>query len=274
MTTIAIPRRAGTVPAALPPVRSASVATVGIDVGGTGIKAAAVDGTRGALLSERLRVATPHPATPEAVALATARLVHEVAGDGPVGVGLPAAVVGGRTMTAANIDESWVGTDAARIFGSALGREVVIVNDADAAGLAEMRFGAGRGEDGVVLVLTLGTGIGSALFVGGTLVPNTELGHLELHGKAAERRAASSARERESLSWSKWARRLSRYLDHVDRLLWPDLVILGGGVSAKADRWLAGVVARPRVVAAELQNTAGIVGAALAAAEHTTGGAR
>lgn len=244
--------------------------TLGIDVGGSGIKAALVDTERGALVTERTRVETPRPSTPDAVASAAASLVASIPATGRIGVGMPAVVLGGQAMTAANIDESWIGVPADEVFGAALGGRAVVVNDADAAGLAEMRFGAGRSASGVVLILTLGTGIGSALFVDGVLVPNTELGHIELRGRDAESAAAASARDRDDLSWKEWARRLSRYLDHVDRLLWPDLVILGGGVSRKADRWMDKLATRPRVVAAELGNNAGIVGAALSAV--STGG--
>jgi polyphosphate glucokinase len=243
------------------------MATLGIDVGGTGVKAALVDTDAGTLVSDRVRVPTPERSTPDAVAVATANLVSDLESDGPVGVGVPAVVVGGRSLTAANIDAAWIGADAAAAFRAALTREVVMVNDADAAGVAEMRFGAGRDQRGVVLILTLGTGIGSALFVDGTLVPNTELGHLEFRGQVAETKAAASAREREQLTWERWARRLSRYLQHVDRLLWPDLIILGGGVSRKSDKWISRLDCRPRVAVAELENAAGIVGAAVAAAE-------
>lgn len=239
---------------------------LGIDVGGSGIKAALVDTDRGALFTERIRVDTPQPATPDAVAAATSALVSELVVDVPVGVGLPSVVLGGHTMTAANIHESWIGQDAESLFRDAVGRMAVVVNDADAAGIAEMRFGAGRGERGVVIVLTLGTGIGSAVFIDGVLVPNTELGHLEIGGRVGEAWAASSAKEREQLSWTKWAARVSTYLDRIDRLFWPDLIVLGGGVSRKADRWMTKLTCRPRIVAAEFGNAAGIVGAALAAA--------
>ena len=239
---------------------------IGVDIGGTGIKVGVVDARRGALIGERVRVETPQPAVPAAVVEATARLVAGLPRDaGPVGIGVPGAIVGGRVMTAANIDASWIGAEAARLFSEAVGRPCVILNDADAAGLAETRFGAGRGVKGVVLVLTLGTGIGSALFVDGVLVPNTELGHIEIRGKDAERRASAGARERRGLSYPTWAPLLEEYLRRVDALIWPDLVILGGGVSKKAEKFLPLLDVRPPIVAAALQNEAGIVGAALRA---------
>lgn len=239
---------------------------LGVDIGGSGIKAALVDVERGTLVGDRVRVETPQPAAPEAVLRATADLVAGM-GEGPVGVGFPAAILRGRVMTASNIDRRWIGLQADHLLTEALGRPVSLLNDADAAGLAEVRFGAGRDVPGVVLMLTLGTGIGSALFLDGRLVPNTELGHLEIRGKDAERRAASSVRTERHLSWARWARRLNEVLDRIDLLFWPDLVILGGGVSRRADRFLPLIATRPRVVAARLQNEAGIVGAALRAAE-------
>jgi polyphosphate glucokinase len=239
---------------------------LGVDIGGSGIKAALVDVERGALVGDRVRVETPQPAAPEAVLRATADLVAGM-GEGPVGVGFPAAILRGRVMTASNIDQRWIGLQADHLLTEALRRPVSVLNDADAAGLAEVRFGAGRDVPGVVLMLTLGTGIGSALFLDGRLVPNTELGHLEIRGKDAERRAASSVRTERHLSWARWARRLNEVLDRIDLLFWPDLVILGGGVSRRADRFLPLIATRPRVVAARLQNEAGIVGAALRAAE-------
>ncbi|MCW2713208.1 MAG: hypothetical protein JWN88_255 [Frankiales bacterium] len=185
--------------------------------------------------------------------------------DGPFGLTLPAVVLHGVVRTAANIDASWIGTDVVSLVEQRTGRRPVVVNDADAAGVAEARYGAARDVPGTVLVLTLGTGIGSALLVDGRLVPNTELGHLELDGEPAERRAAGSAREREDLSWADWAARVERYLQHVDRLFWPDLVVLGGGVSKKADTWLPLIDVRPELRPAALLNDAGLVGAALLA---------
>ena len=237
---------------------------VGVDIGGTGIKAGVVDSRRGALVGERVRVDTPQPAGVGAVVAATAALVAGLPPDaGPIGIGVPGPIVGGRVMAAANIDESWIGAPAAELFAETIGRPVVVLNDADAAGLAEMRFGAGRGVQGVVLVLTLGTGIGSALFVDGALVPNTEFGHIEIRGKDAERRASAGARERRGQSWVEWAPLLDEAIDRIDRLVWPDLIILGGGISKKADRFVPLLSSRPPVVPATLRNEAGIVGAAM-----------
>ncbi|MFC5718887.1 polyphosphate--glucose phosphotransferase [Streptomyces gamaensis] len=247
----------------------------GVDIGGSGIKGAPVDVGRGELAEDRFKVLTPQPATPHAVADSVAEVVaHFGRPAGPVGVTFPGVVVGGTTRTAANVDGSWVGQDAAGLIGERLGAPVTVLNDADAAGLAEMRFGAGAGRRGTVLVLTFGTGIGSALFVDGTLVPNTELGHLELEGHDAETRASSRAREEEGLNWRHWARRVQRYLAHVERLFSPDLFVIGGGVSRKADKFLPlieGVSAE--IVPARLENNAGIVGAAMAAAAAAPGGA-
>lgn len=240
---------------------------LGVDIGGSGIKGALVDLARGALAVERLRLETPQPATPEAVIATAVEVIRSFDADGPVGIGLPAAIVGGEVMTAANLDPAWIGTSAERLFTAAAGRPCTVLNDADAAGLAEMRFGAGAGVAGVVLVLTLGTGIGSALFLDGRLVPNTELGHIEVRGKDAELRAAASVRKAKKLTMAAWAKRLDEYIDRVDRLLWPDLIILGGGISRRAGEFLPLLTPRPRVVPAALQNEAGIVGAALRAAE-------
>ena len=241
---------------------------IGVDIGGSGIKGATVDSRRGVLTSDRIRVATPQPAKPEAVVSATAALIAELGPDeGPVGVGLPSPIVGGVAMAAANIHKSWIGVNAVEAFSEAVGRPVVVLNDADAAGLAEVRFGAGKGVTGVVLMLTLGTGIGSALFVDGALVPNLELGHIEIRGKDAERRASAGARERKGLSYSQWAPVLNEYLDRIDQLIWPDLVILGGGVSKREDKFLPLLDVRPPGVPATLRNEAGIVGAAMRARE-------
>ncbi len=245
----------------------------GIDIGGSGVKGAPVDLDRGAFAAERLRYDTPQPATPAAVVEVVARVLEEQSappappGSTAFGLTLPSVVVAGVARTAANIDPSWIGTDVVALVEQRTGRRPLVVNDADAAGVAEARYGAARGVPGTVLVLTLGTGIGSALLLDGRLVPNTELGHLELAGADAETRASSAAREREGLSWEEWAERLEAYLRHVDALLWPDLVVLGGGVSKKADKWLPLLDVRPEVRPAELRNDAGIIGAALLAAE-------
>lgn len=237
----------------------------GIDIGGSGMKAAPVDLGTGTLAEERHRIATPQPSTPAAMAHVVTELIDHFDWQGPVGVTFPAVVHHGVARTAANIDESWIGTDIDAVFTAASGRDVHVINDADAAGLAEVRFGAGRDRDGVVMLFTFGTGIGSALFVDGRLVPNTELGHLELDGKLAEHRAAASARDRNKLSWKDWAGRVDRYLDHIVRLFSPDLVIVGGGVSRKSEKWLGYVDVGVEIVPAALTNDAGIVGAALIA---------
>jgi polyphosphate glucokinase len=185
--------------------------------------------------------------------------------DGPVGVTLPSVISRGVVRTAANIDQRWIGLDAVELFGTATGRQVAVLNDADAAGLAEVKFGAGAGRSGVVMMVTLGTGIGSALFTDGVLVPNTELGHLHLHHGDAEQWAADSVRDKENLSWDEWAKRLEQYLQLIQRLFWPELIIVGGGVSRKAEKFLPQISVDTEVVPAALQNEAGIVGAAMAA---------
>jgi polyphosphate glucokinase len=240
---------------------------IGIDVGGSGIKAAIVETTTGELVTPRVRVETPHPATPKAVVKTTAGVVGDLPRELAAGVGFPAVVIEGEVHTAANVDPAWIGTHADTLFADAIGRPLIVGNDADAAGLAEMRFGAGRGELGTVLMLTLGTGIGSALFRDGVLLPNTELGHLQIRGKDAERRAAASIKERKGLTWRAWSKLLSEYLDAIDALLWPDLVIIGGGISKEADHFIKDLPSRVRCVPATLENRAGIVGAAMLAAE-------
>lgn len=238
---------------------------LGIDIGGTGMKAAIADLGTGALVSERIRIPTPRPATPAAMADVARQLVERHRWTRPIGVGFPGIVRHGVVGSAANLDPSWVDVDADRTFSDACGVDVAMVNDADAAGLAEMRFGVGRGVDGVVIVLTFGTGIGSGFFNDGRLVPNTELGHLELDGYDAETRAAAVVRERENIGWKKWASRVERYLRHVEMLFSPDLFIVGGGASKSADKWLPRISIHTEIVAAALANNAGIVGAALVA---------
>ncbi|MDQ1725973.1 MAG: polyphosphate glucokinase [Frankiaceae bacterium] len=241
----------------------------GLDIGGTGIKGAPVDVTRGSLAGERVRVMTPHPATPDAVAQVCAGLVELAGYSGLLGVTYPGVVKGGRAMTAANVDGDWIGADIEGLLGKATGCDVVAVNDADAAGLAEVRFGAGKGVAGVVVVVTLGTGIGTGVFLDGALLPNSELGHLEIGGVDYEDMAADSAREREDLSWEHWARdRVSTYLSHLEALLWPDLFIVGGGASKKSEKWLPFVRAKTPIVPATLLNSAGIIGAAIYAREQ------
>jgi polyphosphate glucokinase len=239
---------------------------LGVDIGGSGIKGAPVDLDAGRLTRERLRIETPRPSAPKAVADVVRHVVAHFAWTGPVGVTFPGVVAGGVTRTAANVDKRWVGLDADGLFTEVTGCPVTMLNDADAAGIAEMTFGAGKGRDGVVLVLTFGTGIGSALFVDGTLVPNTELGHLEIDGKKAEHRASGHVREVKQLSWEKWAERVETYLRHVDFLFSPALIVIGGGVSKKSEKFLPLIEGvRASVVPAALLNNAGIIGAALAA---------
>ncbi|HWG75141.1 MAG TPA: ROK family protein [Acidimicrobiales bacterium] len=241
----------------------------GVDIGGSGIKGAKVDLAAGVLASERARLATPQPSTPEAVARVVKDLVEAFAWTGPMGCTFPAAVTGGVARTAANVERSWIGTDIGALMGSATGCDVTAVNDADAAGLAEVTFGAAKGAEGLVLVTTLGTGIGTALIYDGVLVPNCELGHLEVGGIEGEAFASSAARTRDNLSWVEWSAGLGRYLRAVEDLLWPDLIVVGGGVSKKADRFLPLLELRTPVVAAKLRNEAGIIGAAVLGATRS-----
>jgi polyphosphate glucokinase len=265
---------AATVPATGSRIGSGTVTATGfgIDIGGSGIKGCPVDLVGGAFAAERLRTPTPSPSTPRAVARVVADLVASFgdrAGAGAIGVTFPAVIQRGVARTAANVDKSWIGTDVERLLQSTLGRPVRVVNDADAAGYAEVRFGAAKGATGTVFMATLGTGIGSALIVDGVLVPNTELGHLEVDGKDAETRAADSARERDDLSWQQWAKRLTKYFQAIERLLWPDLIVVGGGVSKKSDKFLSLIDVRTPIVASQLRNDGGIIGAALLAAERS-----
>jgi polyphosphate glucokinase len=249
---------------------------LGIDIGGSGIKAAPVDVATGNMVAPRQKIATPRPALPDAVADVVKQLVTSFSWSGPVGITFPGVVTGGVTRTAANLDRAWIGLDAGGLFGRAAGNPVRVLNDADAAGVAEMTFGSGVGETGTVLMLTFGTGIGSALFTQGVLVPNTELGHIEIRGHDAETRASERAKELHDLSWGKWAGRVDEYLRHIEALLSPGLIIVGGGVSKQSEKWvprLTGI--RARIVPATLLNDAGIVGAAMAtssaAAPDTSG---
>ncbi|MER5755710.1 polyphosphate--glucose phosphotransferase [Streptomyces sp. NPDC002088] len=240
----------------------------GVDIGGSGIKGAPVDLDRGDLAQERCKVLTPRPATPDGVADGVKQVIDHFGWKGPVGLTFPGVVTGGATIrTAANVDKSWIDTDARALFGERLGGlPVTVVNDADAAGVAEMQFGAGRGRGGTVILLTFGTGIGSALFIDGVLVPNTELGHLELHGRDAEKHASSKAKEDHELTWEQWAHRVQKYLAHVEMLFSPELFIIGGGVSRKSDKFLHLIEGiKAEIVPAQLQNNAGIVGAAMRA---------
>jgi polyphosphate glucokinase len=238
---------------------------LGVDIGGSGIKGAPVDITNGSMLAERHRIPTPQPAVPEDVADVVAEIVRHFSWEGPIGCTFPAIIKRGVAYSAANVDKSWIGTNGEELIHERTGLPVVLVNDADAAGIAEMEFGAGRGHSGEVIMLTLGTGIGSAIFVNGILVPNTELGHLEIRGKDAEERASDRIREEKDLSWEKWAERLQEVFDRIEFLFSPDLFIVGGGVSKKHDKFLPLLHTQAPIVPAELLNDAGIVGAALAA---------
>jgi polyphosphate glucokinase len=240
------------------------VRVLGIDIGGSGIKGAPVDTRRGVLLARRHRILTPKPATPEAVVDVVAEIVESFKWKGVVGMGFPGVVKRGVTMTAVNLDPRWVEIDADALFSDKLGVRVHLINDADAAGLAEMKFGAGKDHKGVVVLVTLGTGLGTAVFLDGKLMPNTELGHIEMNGKDAELQAAERIRVQQNLSWKKWAKRLDDYLARLEFYLRPDLIILGGGASSDADRFIPRLDRKVEVVPAALLNEAGIIGAALA----------
>ena len=249
---------------------SMAMHALGIDIGGTGIKAAPVDVTTGKLLADRQKIETPQPALPDPVADVVKQLTTAFSWSGPVGTTFPGVVTDGVTRTAANLNPAWIGLDAGALFGKATRNPVRVMNDADAAGVAEMTFGAGAGEQGTVLMLTFGTGIGSALFIKGILVPNTEFGHLEIRGQDAEKRASERAKELHDLSWGKWAGHVDEYLHHIEALLSPRLIIVGGGISKQSDKWvprLTGI--RARIVPAALLNDAGIVGAAMAAVSES-----
>jgi len=246
---------------------------IGVDVGGSGIKAGVVDVESGRLRSERLRVPTPTPSTPDAVLASISRLVKRLAkssglGDAtPIGIGLPGVTIDGRLMSAANIDQAWIDFPVVERMGRLLKRPVTIINDADAAGIAEMRFGVGVDQPGVVIFLTLGTGVGSGVFNDGVLVPNTEFGHLEIRGREAEKRSASVSRTKRGLSWKAWTMDLDEHLDRIQTLMWPNLMIIGGGVSKNSEKFIPRLTVRCPVVPAQLRNDAGIIGAAIVAAE-------
>jgi len=249
---------------------------IGIDVGGSGIKAAVVDVSSGSLTSDRLRVPTPVPSTPEAVIASIARLVRRLVKAGgldesiPVGVGLPGVTIDGALRFAGNIDQAWIDFPVVDKLSKVLKRPIFIINDADAAGIAEMRFGGGKGRSGTVIFLTLGTGVGSGVFIDGTLVPNTEFGQMEIRGRAAERRSAAAARVKRGLSWKAWATDLDEHLDRIQQLMWPNLLILGGGVSKSPEKYIPRLTVKCEVVPAALRNDAGIIGAAIVAAERPT----
>jgi len=241
---------------------------LGIDIGGTGIKGAVVDIETGKLVTERHRIPTPHPSLPNSVADVIQQIAEHFNYRGPAGVTFPAIVKKGVIFSAANVDKSWVGTDAAELFSRHVGGEATVINDADAAGMAEMRFGAGRERSGVVIMVTLGTGIGSAIFLNGKLLPNTEFGHLQIRGKDAEQRASERVREEKDLSWKKWSGHLSEFLCELEKLFSPDLFIIGGGVSKKSDKFLTYLKTKTEVIIlpAQMRNEAGIIGAAWVAA--------
>jgi polyphosphate glucokinase len=238
---------------------------LGIDVGGSAVKGAIVDLHTGTLVSERYRLKTPQPAGPKEIARLVARIVRHFKWHGPVGCGMPGPIKDGKVLALANLDKAWIGVKAHEVYSAACGCPVTVVNDADAAGLAEMHFGAGRGRTGVVVLATLGTGIGTAVFVDGVLVPNTEFGQMELRGKPAEQFASARVRKMKDMSWKAWSKRVNEYFGALENVLWPDVIIIGGGVSRKASRFLPAIKTRATVMAATLGNEAGIVGAALAA---------
>ncbi|MCX6059890.1 MAG: ROK family protein [Chloroflexi bacterium] len=238
---------------------------LGIDVGGSGIKGAPVDTETGQLLAERVRIKTPKNGEPQPIAEVVNQIAQSFSWNGPIGIGFPAPIKGGVALMAANVSEKWVGTNADALFSKITGCDCIMINDADAAGLAEMTFGAGRGQPGTVILLTLGTGIGSAIFHRGQLLPNTEFGHLEIKGEDAEFRTSDAARQREELSWKKYAKRLNKYLETMERLFWPNLFIIGGGISKESEKFLPYLTIETHVVPAQLLNEAGIVGAALGA---------
>ncbi|MGW4533172.1 polyphosphate--glucose phosphotransferase [Nocardia sp. NPDC004340] len=237
----------------------------GIDIGGSGVKGAEVDLATGELLYERIKIATPHPATPNAVAEAVAKLVAQAGWEGPVGITMPSVVLHGQVRTAANIDKTWVGIDARHLFSVALGgRGVTVLNDADAAGMAEDRYGAAKDLSGLVMLLTFGTGIGSAVMYNGVLMPNSELGHIEVDGREAEHRAAASVKDRVGMTYPEWAVEVSKVLVTLENLFWPNVFVAGGGISRDYQEWIPLLTNRTPVVPAALRNTAGIVGAAMA----------
>ena len=240
---------------------------LGIDIGGSGIKGAIVDTERGEFASDRLRIETPQPAKPPAVADVVARIASHFDWQAAIGCTFPAVVQHGVTLTAANVDDEWIGADAKTLMEQKTGNPIIVLNDADAAGIAEMKFGAGRERRGLVVILTLGTGVGSSLFINGHLVPNTEFGHLIIRGKDAEWRTSDRARQEKDYSWKAWGKRLSEHLQYMETLITPDLFIIGGGVSKKYEKFFPHIRCDTQIVPAQLRNRAGIVGAAIAAAD-------
>lgn len=241
----------------------------GVDIGGSGIKGAKVDLTTGEFIGERIKIKTPRPATPDAVAETVLEILGQAEWEGPVGITLPSVVKNQIALSAANIDPSWIGTDVRHLFARHLGdREISVLNDADAAGLAEVAFGDERAKQGPVIFLTFGTGIGSALLLDGELFPNTELGHLEVNGKEAEHRASSAVKDRKGLSYKKWAKRVSKVMAEYERLFSPRLFVVGGGISRDHEEWVPRLKINTPVIPAQLRNQAGIVGAAMAVTNH------
>lgn len=241
---------------------------LGIDIGGSGIKGAPVDTESGTLLASRYRLPTPSPAKPRPVAETVAQVAKHFNWKGELGIGFPGVVRKGVTLTAANIHEDWEGLNAAKFIKKVTGRKTCIINDADAAGLAEMSFGAGKDRQGVVMLVTIGTGLGTALFTDGHLLPNCEFGHLEIDGVQAEWMASDAARKREKLSWKKWGHRFDKFLHTMERLIWPDLIILGGGISKKHENFMPYITVQAEVLPAQMLNEAGIVGAAVGACKY------
>ena len=243
---------------------------IGIDIGGTGIKGGLVNTKKGQLVGERIRFDTPDGATPEEVISKVAEIVDQLDADKetPVGICFPAIIKNGSTLSAANVSKEWIGLNAEKLFSKALNRRVVLLNDADAAGVAEIKYGAGQERKGLVLMVTLGTGIGTALFMNGKLIPNSELGHLEIDGVDYETKASYSAKERENLSFADWAKRLTKYFNQFNKLLSPDLVIIGGGISKQHEEFLPLIETNLKLVPAESKNNAGIIGAAFLAVKR------
>ena len=240
---------------------------LGIDIGGSGIKGAIVDTCKGAFVGERIRIATPQPAKPDPVADVVGVIVRHFSWEGPIGCTFPAVVQHGITRTAANVDCEWIDIDAQALFQAASGNAVLVLNDADAAGIAELQFGAGKDQDGLVVILTLGTGVGSAFFIDGVLIPNTEFGHLIIRDKDAEDRTSDRGRQENGYSWRKWGKHISEHLRYIEALFTPDIFIIGGGISKKYDKFFPHISCATRIVPAQLRNRAGIIGAAIAARE-------
>ena len=236
---------------------------LGIDIGGSGVKGAIVDTKKGILLTERYRIPTPQPATPEAVAEVVGKIAKHFKWEGPIGAGFPGVIQQGIARTAANLDKSWIDKDLNKLFSNATGCNVHVVNDADAAGMAEVKFGAGIGKKGTLLLVTVGTGLGTVIFSNGKLVPNLEMGHILLHGADAELYATDAARKKDKLDWDTWAKRFNEYLLRMEELVWPDRIIIGGGASKKGDKFFHHFTTKAKVVPAKLMNEAGIVGAAM-----------